>query len=449
MLVRFPALSWRCRISAALLLCCTAIFLITVPHPALAQSSSPWTVQQTTFSLKTPLSYVLWVKSGTTDSQGNYSGDMASIWTVDATGHQMAISPTYGPYPGWHADELVPAFDGTLRMAWTMNSASTNSSGSAATAYRSILSFWTLDGSGNRMSVSPTYGPYTGWQFYECFPNPDGTTALYWVKSTRDGSGAFNGTQLSIWAVDSVGSQLSISPTYGPYAGWYFREGIPSFNKDDTSYVVWVNEGTTDSNNNYTGDQLSVWKTDGRGTQLSIGPTYGRYPGWQFNELYPAYDGTARLLWTLSGTTDSSGNYTGDTASIWSMDSTGHQTAISPTYGPYAGWSTNSLIASPSSTSRLVWTHPGTTDSSGSYSGDLVSIWSLNAADVQTSISPTYSAGAGTMLDSLFALPDGSERLTWETSSAASDYSNTEFLEWSLDATNNQTATGPLYGPYP
>jgi hypothetical protein len=268
MFARLHAVVWRGCIPAVLLLCCAAV-LLTPVRPALAQSSSPWTVQETTPSLKTPLSYVLWIKSGTTDSQGNYSGDMASIWTVDATGHQMAVSPTYGPYPGWRAYELVPAFDGTLRMAWIMDGGSTNAT------YQSILSFWTLDSSGKRMSVSPTYGPYTGWQFFECFPNPDGTTALYWAKSTQDSSGNDNGNLLSIWTVDSVGSQLSVSATYGPYPGWYFREGIPSVNTDGTSYVVWTNEGTTDSSgDNYTGDQISVWKTDSRGKQLSIGPTY-------------------------------------------------------------------------------------------------------------------------------------------------------------------------------
>lgn len=441
MFIQINKAAWRFRFFSALWLCFCAALLLPA-RSASAQSSTPWEVQETIFSLKTSNSYTLWVKSGTTDSQGKYSGDTASIWTVDATGHQMAISPTYGPYPGWRADELVPAFDGTLRMAWTM------SSGTDDNSYRSILSFWTLDGTGNRMSISPTYGPYTGWHFDQCFPNANGTTALYWTKDSLDSSGASSSNQLSIWTVDAVGSQLSISPTYGPYPGWYFLEGIPSFNKDGTSFLVWVNEGTTDSSGSYTGDQLSLWKTDSRGNKTSIGPTYGRYPGWQFNELYPAYDGTARLLWTRPGAYDSSDNYSGDTASIWSVDSTGHQTKLSPTYGPYAGWSISSLIAAPSSTSRLVWTHPGTTDSSNSYSGDLVSIWSLNAADVQTSISPTYSAGGGAILDSLFVLPDGSERLTWELGSTPSSYDSAKFLEWSLDAANNRTVTGPVYGPY-
>ena len=424
---------------AALWLCLAIIFGATRPAQA---ASNPWHVEQTLPSLKTPLAYVLWVKSGTTNASGAYSGDTASIWTVDATGHQMAVSPTYGPYPGWKAFEVIPAFDGTLRMVWGMDS------GTTSDGFRSIVSVWTLDGSGNRMSAGPNYGPYPGWHFIEAFPNPDGTSALYWGKSTYDSNNNVNGGQLSIWTVDSTGNRLTVSPTYGPYTGWYFRGGLPSFNQDGTSFVTWVNEGTYDSNNKYSGDQISIWKTDERGNRTSVGPTYGRYAGWQFQELYPAYDGTARLLWTRSGTYDNNDNYTGDTASVWTVDATGHQTTVSPNFGPYPGWTVDSIVAAPSSTSRLLWILPGSYDINGNYSGDKASVWSLNAADVETSVSPTYTSPGGT-LDGLAVMSDGSERMPWEYgSSAASSYNSTEFSGWALDASNNRTATGPIYGPY-
>lgn len=429
------------RVLAALWLCLAAAsvsILLGAASPVLAQSGSPWHVDSSVPSLSNGNTYVLWVKDGTTDAQGNYSGDTASIWTVDASGRQMAISPTYGPYAGWRTDQLTPAFDGTLRMAWTMNS------GSGFLEQRSVVSIWTLDSSANRASVSPTYGPYAGWHFQEMFPNPDGTTALYWLKPIFDSSQNFSSTQLSIWAVDSVGSQLTISPTYGPYPGWFFLEGVPSLNKDGTSFVVWFNPDLSNSDT-YAGDQLSVWKTDSRGNQTSIGPTYGRYPGWRFRELYPAYDGTARLLWSYDGTTDANDNYSGDTASVWSMDATGHQTSISPTYGPYPGWTVDSVIAAPSSTSRLLWVLPGTTNSSGNFTGDQVSIWSLNSSNVQTSISPTYTSPGGQVLDSLSVHSDGSEHLEWEYSGI---YPDGQFSIWALDASNNRTVTGPVYGPY-
>ena len=413
-----------------------------VPSFALAQSN-PWTVYETIPTFTSGNSHVLWVKSGTTDTSGHYSGDTASIWTVDVNGNEMAISPTYGPYPGWHAYTLTPTFDGTLRMAWTQNT------GTGADGFSSILSLWTLDGTGNRVAVSPTYGPYTGWQFFEDFTNPDGTTALFWAKSKSDTGAALDGSQISIWTVDSVGSRLSISPTYGPYSGWYFYGALPSFNKDGTWFLSWVTQGTYDNNNNYSGDQLSLWKTDGRGNRTSVSPTYGPYSGWQFNELYPAFDGTARLLWTQPGAASTGvGTQSGDSVSVWSVDRFGTRTAVSPTYGPYPGWTIDSIVAAPSSTSRLLWVTPGTTNSSGNFSGDQASIWSLDAANVRTSISPTYTAPGGS-LTGLFVRPDGSENLSWEFgSNAGSSFNSTQFSLWDLDASNNRTVTGPIYGPY-
>ncbi len=436
----------RRQVLAALWLCFGVIVSVLLPGtPSAAQvQSNPWEINQTVQSLKNSNTYALWVKEGTTDAYGTYSGDTVSIWTLDASGSQVKISPTYGPFPGWRVSELTPAFDGTLRLAWVMRT------GDTYDTFQPVLSVWSLDVSANKTAISPTYGPYPGWQFYEMFPNPDGTTALYWKKTSYDSSSQPNGHQLSIWRIDAVGSRLSVSPTYGPYIGWYMLEGVPSFNKDGSSFLVWVNTGDYDTNGaNYSGDQISVWKTDVQGSQTSIGPTYGRYAGWHFNGLYPAYDGTARLLWTSEGTYDDSDDYSGDTASVWSMDAKGKQTVLSPTYGPFAGWRADSLLAAPSSTSRLVWIKESDyTGAQSDYAGDQASIWSLNAADVQTSISPTYTL-AGGHATGLSILPDGTERFEWDLgSSAAPDYNDTRLSLWSLDASNNRTATGPIYGPY-
>ena len=407
--------------------------------------AGPWTVRETIPSFNSGNSHVLWVKPGTTDTAGNYSGDTVSIWTVDVNGHEMAISPTYGPYAGWHAYTLTPTFDGTLRMAWTQVI------GTGATSLSSIVSLWTLDGTGNRMAISPTYGPYTGWLFSEEFANPDGTANLYWVKSKFSDTGvAFDGSQLSIWTVDSVGSRLSVSPTYGPYSGWYFREALPSFNKDGTWFLSWVTDGTSDTNNHYSGDMLSLWKTDSRGNRTSISPAYGPYPGWHFDQLYPAYDGTARLLWKQPGTlSGGTGTQDGDIVSVWSVDRLGNETSISPTYGPYPGWTIDSVVAAPSSTSRLLWITPSTTNAQGNPTGDQASIWSLNTVGVRTSTSPTYTVPGGTVSD-LFVRPDGSENLIWEFgSNSSTSYNSTQFSSWDLDASNNRTVTGPTYGPFP
>ena len=418
-----------------------ALFLGVCGRPAQA---GPWTVYETIPSFNSGNSHVMWVKRGTTDTAGHFSGDTVSIWTVDVNGNDMAISPTYGPYPGWHAYLLTPTFDGTLRMAWTQNT------GTSSDGFSSIVSLWTLDGNANRTAISPTYGPYHGWQFFEEFANPDGTAALYWEKNKSDTGVVFDGSQLSIWTVDSVGSRLSISPTYGPYSGWYFGGALPSLNKDGTMFLSWVTHGANDTNNQYSGDKLSLWKTDGRGNRTAISPTYGPYPGWYFNQLYPAFDGTARLLWTQPGMNSSgTGTQDGDIVSVWSVDQFGTRTAISPTYGPYPGWTIDSIVAAPSSTSRLLWTTPGTTNTQGGSSGDQASIWSLNTVGVRTSISPTYTAPGGTV-SGLLVRPDGSENLSWEFgSNSGTSYNSTQFSLWDLDASNNRTVTGPTYGPFP
>ncbi len=419
---------------------CLGFACLGMARPALVQAS-PWTVNQTAQSLKYTQSYALWIKKGTTDTNGLYSGDTVSIWVVNAAGSQTAISATYGPFTGWRALELVPAFDGTLRLAWTKESGT-------GTNRQSAVSIWTLDASANLKFVGPTYGPFDGWHLLEVFANPDGTSNVYWVKSVFDATDTPTANQVSIWRLDAVGSKLSISPTYGPYSGWFFYEGLPSFNKDGTSFLAWVNPGVYDGKGGYSGDMISLWKTDVAGTELSIGPSYGRYANWTFSELFPAYDGTARLLWTLPGTTDQNGNDSGDTASVWSVDSSGHETSISSNFGPYTGWGIDSIVTAPSSTSRLFWIHPGTNDAQGNYSGDTVAIWALNAANKTTAISPNYTTPGG-YSDGLSVFADGSESLTWNYGqTAASNYDSTQFSLWGLNALDNRTATGPVYGPY-
>lgn len=170
---------------------------------------------------------------------------------------------------------------------------------------------------------------------------------------------------------------------------------------------------------------------------------------WIIQQTAPSLSNSnTYALWVKQGATDSSGNYSGDTASIWTMDAKGNQVKISPTYGPFPGWTIYSVSAAPSSTSRLLWVLPGPAVGDGSYSGDSVSLWSLNAVNVQTSISPTYTLTGGHSAG-LTVLPDGSERLEWDLGeNAANNYSDPQLSLWSLDASNNRTAAGPIYGPF-
>ena len=455
---------------------------LAAARPALAQASPGWHVAQ---SVTNPsgTTFVLWTKAGATDAGGNYAGDLASVWTVDGTGHETAIGPTYGPYPSWRASQISANADGTVMVQWNH----VLSGGVQA-------SIWHMDGAGRQLSIGPTYGPYTGWTPGGLQPRANGTSSLYWSNFSSGGQ------QLSIWTVDSSGRQLSISQTYGSYPGWITAGSSPS-PKDGSVFVSWVKSGTTDANGNYSGDQLSIWKTDAAGNRLTISPTYGPYPGWRFGGLSPAPDGSARLLWSLYGATDVHGTYSGDTVSLWDVDSNGTQLAIGPTYGPYTGWSAVGLAVAADNSVRLEWTHQSDKAYDGTYSSkttgsdgytrdetDTVSNGTVTGHQTFTNgsqsgsldwtgtITPAGNPYAGASLTGSGTIsfngtrsftvsrgdisldPDGSVRLSWAGTDPATGSLGGKTVRqtlasltvsiWSLDATGHQLSISPTYGPY-
>ena len=422
---------------------CLGVSLPSLAAKAAEQAAPAWHIAQSVTNLNGTTT-VLWVKAGSYDSYNAYSGDTASVWTLDASGHQTSISPTYGPYTGWQISQLSPNYDGTLLLAWT------NDATAADYSIWEQLSLWKLDARGSRTSISPTYGPYSGWLFHAISPQPNGTASVYWtMEGVTNSAGNYSGDALSIWTVDGINRLTAISPMYGPYAGWQFRDATPSiYTRDGSSFLLWVQEGSasSDASNAYSGDQVSIWKTDEFGNRTSLSPTYGPYIGWRASSLVPAYDGSARILW---------GNYLSDPegnvltqVSLWALDSLGRQTSVSPTYGPYPGWSPESLYVVPDNTSRLLWVNPGTTGADGTYSGDQASLWSLDAAGNQTSISPTYGPAPGW---SVLYEPawDGTEKFLWEETDPNDPTVLPSSLSlWTLDSTSRVTVTGPDYGPY-
>ncbi len=432
-----PALVWLCVGFIALGMTRNAHAQTTAPTPA-------WHINSTITNFDGTTT-MLWVKSGTTDANYNYSGDTVSIWTLNAAGHQVAVGPTYGPFTNWTVSELDPTYDGTLLLSWTHDTTDT-STGNTLEQY----SLWSLNGTGYRTAVSPTYGPYPGWTFYGASQQPNGTTLVYWTQDgTDDNTGKnYSGDALSVWVMSkTTGVRTIVSPTYGPYAGWRFQGSTPSFySRDGSSFLNWVNQGTTDASGNYSGDQASIWKIDGNGNRTSLSPTYGRYAGWRAFYITPDHGNGARMVWEKSVPNATSGD--SEQISIWTLSVYGEQTAVSPTYGPYPGWYSYILEVKPDNTSRLMWTHPGTYDANNNYSGGEVSIWTLNAAETRTAISPTYGPTPGWDTEYGFTL-DGSEKLLWQyrdPSDTTSDASR--FYLWDLNSTDQMPVAGPTYGPY-
>ena len=428
------------KISAFLLWLCVGFAALGITPQASAVPIPAWHIHST-FTNLNGTTTMLWIKAGTYDNSGNYSGDTASIWTLDAMGNQKVVSPNYGPYTGWRVSEIDPNYDGSLLMGWV-----NVTSGSSSTV-QELFSLWKLDATGSSRVVSSTYGPYAGWTVQGIAPQANGTTLVGWIKGGTYSGSTYSGDAISLWVMDPAGNRTIVSPTYGPYPGWQYREGIPSFyHRDGSNFLLLVQKGTTPSGGTYSGDQASIWKVDEFGNRTSVSTTYGPYVGWRVTELTPAYDGSARLSWVNTGTATAGGLQ--DQVSLWLVDISGNQTSVSPTYGPYPGWSPASLHVAPDNTSRLLWVKRGTTDSNGVYSGDQTSLWSLNAAGHQTFIGPTYGPTPGWKATYGFTL-DGSEKFLWEhTDPNDTSYAPSQFYLWGLSSSGTETSSGPTYGPY-
>ena len=427
------------KISVALLWLCFGIGVLAFSSQASAQTPPAWHINST-FTNLDGTTTMLWIKAGTTDANYNYSGDTISIWTLDATGRQVAVGPTYGPYINWTVSEIDPTYDGTLLLSWVHDTTDTNT-GNTLEQY----SLWTLNGTGYQTAVSPTYGPYPGWTFYSAAQQPNGTTLAYWTHAgTTDANGNYSGDALSVWILSkTTGVRTTTGPTYGPYLNWRFEQTTPSFySKDGSSFLLWTNRGPYDS-----GDALaSIWKMDTNGNRTSVSPTYGPYIGWHPLYITPAHDNGARMIWTKSVPNAVSGN--SEQISIWTLDVYGSQIGVSPTYGPYPGWYSYILQVKPDNTSHMLWVHPGTTDTNGNYSGGQASLWTLDATETRTATSPTYGPTPGWDPEYGF-VGDGTEKLLWlyhapnDTTTDAS-----KFYLWNLNSSDQLPVSGPTYGPY-
>ena len=275
---------------------------------------------------------------------------------------------------------------------------------------------------------------------------PTAPCGVNWVKSGGYSADGTTGDTASVWTFDANGRETSIGPAYGPFPGW--TEDAIEVAADGTTREQWVRRGTYTASGS-SGDQASIWTLDATGKATSQGPAYGPFPGWAVRFFQIAPDKTVRLEWAKSGTTTGSG----DTVSLWTLNAAGSETAIGPAYGPYPGWVTYLFEIAPDGTSRLQWVNQGTTDSSGNYTGDEASVWALDATGKETSIGPTYGRFPNWRLEFAYPITSSVTDLFWlheAPGSSADGFSedSDEFSVWNLDATGKSTHVGPVYGPF-
>lgn len=429
--------------------------LSLLPGVSVASAQS-WQVQtESPIALGNGALRVLWVKPGVTDANGNYSGDTAAVWSVDATGKTTSMGIPYGPIAGWKAEDIAVASDGTTRLEWKIDGSTYNGTG---TILGDTVSIWTLDANGKLISSGPVYGPFAGWTEESFAVAPDKTTRLFWTKQgTYDNNGNYNGGTTAVWTLDAAGKEVGTAPVYGPIPGWNADDYEVA--SDSTGRIFWKHQGKTtansDNSTSYSGDTIALWTIDAAGKVTSMGAPYGPFTDWYGDSLEVAPDNTTRVLWKYRGTTAANNNYSGDTISLWSFDAKGKLAASGPAYGPYPGWYGVYFQIASDNTARLIWSNPGTypnnNPDNGTYSGDLVSLWSFDASGKQLSAGPAYGRFAGWYTGFFILAPDNSARLLWTyegTTDTSNNYSGDTATVWTLDTNGSKTAGGTFYGPY-
>lgn len=399
---------------------CLAAFSV-LSAPAAASANPTWLVTQIA-TAKDGTSRVL--LTAQTDS-----GEVVSIWKLNAAGTHIATSQTFGPYTTtdggqWVVDSIVPtmivAADGTTRLLWT----ATSNGGTAA-------SIWTFDSNMNKIGTGPAYGPYGDWLPAQFLVAPDGSERLLWTEVV----GKNGETVASVWNLNSSGYANSMGASYGPFSGtlgpWTPLQ--MSVAPDGTARLLWINEASPKSTK---GDQISFWTLSSTGSVMHYGKTFGPFANWWVDGFYiSANDSNIHLLWYNDS------NQTGDQASAWTLNTLGENYSAGPTYGPYTGWYAYDIFANPNGTSVIKW-NQNQLDSNNNVDTIAVSFWTLGQSNQKTGNSPTYGPYNGwTLYDYERNASSLNFSLLWERS----DYA---FSTWSLNSSGTATAMGATYGPY-
>ena len=192
---------------------------------------------------------------------------------------------------------------------------------------------------------------------------------------------------------------------------------------DASSRVLWVRYDNA----------MGIWSFNSSGVETLIGTVYGPYTtngsDWHAMKIGAAPGGAAMVLWTRDD----------GAAGLWKIGSNGVVASIGPTYGPYSdshgSWKAVSLGTSPSGSIRVLWTR-----SDGAYG-----LWSFNTSGYALEIGSTYGptgdfVGPYAAVD-IGTANDGSARVLFTRSDNA-------FMVLNFDASDGETSSGPLYGPY-
>ncbi|MGO8669788.1 MAG: LamG-like jellyroll fold domain-containing protein [Capsulimonadaceae bacterium] len=164
---------------------------------------------------------------------------------------------------------------------------------------------------------------------------------------------------------------------------------------------------------------LSLWNYNPAGGAYTQN-TYGPYPGWTAQTIADGPDELTRVLWVS----------TSGAASIWSLNNISGGFAEN-SFGPYPGWSPQALSVGDDNTTHVLWTDP----SSGA-----ASLWNYDTASgafTEDNFGPYPGWSATSVADG----PDGMTRLLWLNDDGTASI-------WSFSDTTG-AYTQNSFGPFP
>ena len=161
--------------------------------------------------------------------------------------------------------------------------------------------------------------------------------------------------------------------------------------------------------------QASLWTIRAPGSYTNT--LYGPFAGWTAQTLSNGPDGAPHILWT----------HTSGQASVWNVPATGSYT--SHQFGPFAGWTAAAMTTGSDGVTQLLWNQ----------TGGGTSLWTMDTT-VGTYTHHEFGPFSGWSAQSLCRGADGQAHLLWVNASG-------QISLWNVSAGGSYTHRE--YGPYP
>ena len=276
------------------------------------------------------------------------------------------------------------------------------------------------------------------WYPIYTLQSPSGVSNLLWFEEVYNTSNVFLGSRAQLWALNSANAETSKGSVFAKGSGWGL--GDVQYASNGTLRSSWFKSGTF-TGGVYTGDSIQIWQMTAGGVETSEGPIYTKGAEWYSTGAGMLPDGTFRAIWVKYGTYGTGDVYSGDTVSIWTLNASGTETSEGPLLFKGAGWHYNGLVIASDESFRLEWSNEAALGGKAPVAATDAQIWTVSTSGAVTSQGPILSKGAGwNPLGLGIASSNNTLRLRW----ASDDYTTGIYsvAVWALTTGGAETSEG-------